>query len=469
MVKFIARNNYSCSIEKLFSWHKADLALERLTPPWDKIKVTKKHSPNNTYIDSGEILLTQHVFPFVALNWKIMHKNYKENVLFEDFAIKSPFKSWSHKHIFNRLESNKTELIDDIEFTPWLSLNHINNYILSRLKRSFDYRASILSHDLTMLDLNNTDYIIVTGGTGNVGTHLIPHLNSIGYKILMLKYSKNSDNTFNPSHETKNTNLTVIPWNPYSTKVLDLPENISKNIKYLINLSGENVLGLWTKQKKKDIQTSRIAATKSLLEIIEKNKIKLNCSIHSSAIGIYGNETKDGITENSPLGHGFLAETTKKWEIEQNSFNKYSERNINLRIGVVFLFNGGFLKPIKLPLKLGFGVYFGKDQNHISWIGIEDLSRIVSFLLKNKKISGPVNAVSPTPTTNKELFNILSQKFNTKFLIKVPSRVPRLLSKELTDEILLANQKVIPTKLIDSEFRYFTKNVSDALDNTFGF
>ena len=82
MVKFIARNNYSCSIEKLFSWHKADLALERLTPPWDKIKVTKKHSPNNTYIDSGEILLTQHVFPFVALNWKIMHKNYKENVLF---------------------------------------------------------------------------------------------------------------------------------------------------------------------------------------------------------------------------------------------------------------------------------------------------------------------------------------------------------------------------------------------------
>ena len=80
-----------------------------------------------------------------------------------------------------------------------------------------------------------------------------------------------------------------------------------------------------------------------------------------------------------------------------------------------------------------------------------------------------MNAVSPTPTTNKELFNILSQKFNTKFLIKVPSRVPRLLSKELTDEILLANQKVIPTKLIDSEFRYFTKNVSDALDNTFGF
>ena len=471
MNSLILDNKFNCSVENLFKWHKNELAIERLTPPWDNIKIVRKETQTDSYINSGKVLLNQQVFPFINLKWEIKHKNYSENNSFDDFAIKSPFRSWYHKHLFDPIDSNTSKLTDDMSFDLWLNNESFAKYIKSRIIKSFKYRYKILAFDLSLQNRINhfNEYILVTGGTGNIGKHLVPHLNSIGYKVILLKYDNKANNEYIGNNVFENSELIILPWNPYNDKTIIFPEEIAKKINHVINLSGETILGLWTKKKMKTIQNSRLVSTRSLCNLIDSNNIKLISSIHSSAIGIYGSSSDSIISEDSLPGTGFLAETTKNWEIEQNKFKRFSERNINLRIGAVLLYNGGFLKPLLIPNILRIGVSFNNHENYLSWIGIEDLTRIVSFALRSSTLNGPVNAVAPNPLTNNEFFKVLNNKFKTKFTVNFPVFLPKLVSKELTKEIIMANQRVFPCKLTDSHFKYFSNNLSDTLDNTFGF
>ena len=127
------------------------------------------------------------------------------------------------------------------------------------------------------------------------------------------------------------------------------------------------------------------------------------------------------------------------------------------------------MSKIRIPFSLGVGAYFGKGLNYLSWIGIEDLVRIIGFSLTNTALDGPVNAVSPTPSTNVDFFSKLAMKLKSKILLKIPPQIPRLISKELTDEILLSDQIIKPSKLITSKYNFFTRDLDKALDNTFGF
>jgi len=186
-------------------------------------------------------------------------------------------------------------------------------------------------------------------------------------------------------------------------------------------------------------------------------------------VGIYGTKPGKEIDEYESKGKGFLADTTKKWEIEQNKFSKYSKRNINLRIGVVLSLNGGILGKIRIPFSLGIGAYFGSGSHYLSWIGIEDLIRIIGFSLINTVLDGPVNAVSPSPSTNIDFFSKLAMKLKSKILLRIPAYIPRFISKELTEEILFSDQIVKPSKLIISKYSFFTGDLDKVLDNTFGF
>tara|TARA_B100001964_G_C14239126_1_gene604055 strand:+ start:134 stop:1477 length:1344 start_codon:yes stop_codon:yes gene_type:complete len=447
------------------------MALERITPPWDNIQVLQKTLSNKSLLDGGKVLLKQNFLPFVSFNWEVIHKNYEENKGFEDYAIKSPLKLWEHKHHFSKLDPRTTRLTDKINFSHWINLKSLNNYTLSKLKKSFDYRYKILSYDLSVSEKAfSQDIVLITGATGNIGTHLVPHLNSLGYKIILLKYDKEASNEYGFDDSPLETHdIVKIKWNPYSKNTIKFPSDIANKIKFAINLSGENILGFWTAAKKKNIVDSRLISTNSILNIIKENRIDLNCCVHSSAIGVYGSNPGKELDEYHTKGAGFLADTTHKWEMEQNKFAEYSKRNINLRIGIVLSLNGGILSAAKIPFKLGIGGYVSPGLNYLSWIGIEDLVRIIGLSLANTSLDGPVNAVAPIPCTNVDFFSKLSEKLKSNITLKIPSYIPRFISKEITDEILISDQFVRPTKLIANKYSFFTPNLNEALDNAFGF
>ena len=461
---------YPCN--QVFDWHKRQLGLERLTPPWDKITVLNREYNNANFLVDGKISLKQEIVPFFNSKWNISHQkdSYKEGKSFEDKSISGPTKKWIHTHSFKRSSYKKTLIEDKISFSHWVNLKKLDDYTVKSMEKSFKYRGDILEYDLANLYKNtNGYYVLITGSTGLVGSALLPLLNSLGYKILSLKYNKNSDNKeFSTSYKKyaiNSSEIVEVDWNPYSRNTLQIPDYISKKIKFVVNLSGDNILGLWTKQKKQMIFDSRKISTRSLLNLLESNCIRARCCVHASAIGYYGSNKQKLLDELNSPGPGFLAETTKEWEKEQNKFQKITERNINLRIGAVLSRRGGLVKQVELPFRAGLAGYIGEGENFINWILLEDLVRIIEKCISTKSYTGPINAVSPVPIKSKDFFQLLSKKYGSRFFIKVPAFIPKLISKDLVDEIILSNQKISCRKLLKNNYNFFAPTIKEALDN----
>ena len=461
MYEFKYSSVINSDINKVFNWHKNSMVLERLTPPWEDISIKSVDVPENSFLlKSGQVSINQRIAPFLKIPWKVKHINYKGNRSFEDKMIYGPFKYWSHKHIFEKLPYNRTMITDLIHYEPFIKVKKIDSYIKDRLRIDFNYRHKITKHDLESPFYNSKqETIMVAGSTGLIGSHLIPILNSFGFKIIRLRYNKRKSK----SSKSKKEGIIDIDWNPYDNKKLIL--NVLKNIKikYLINLAGENILGYPTKKKKNAIINSRVASTQSLLNIIKDNNINIDCALHASAIGIYEENNESAITENSAKGSGFLARTTIEWEKEQNKFNNVVNRNINMRIGAVLSPKGGMLKNLITPYKFKIGSKMDYASNHISTISIEDLCRAIIFIINNKSISGPVNMVSPESTKLKIIFDLLNQKLNPILKISVPKKLLSSLGKEITDEMLFANHNIIPGVLNQNLFKFNNENFKSSI------
>lgn len=463
MNKFSFQSKVNLNINKVFDWHKKTFALERLTPPWDFVKVSNRHFINSSpLINGGSIEIKQRIFPLINLRWKLIHQDYSENKKFTDLMLKGPFKFWRHEHIFNE-RNLETTIQDEIQYETYLSNNFLNSYIKNKLNKSFEFRHKILKRDLNDENLNEDDdkYVLIIGGSGLVGSHLIPLLNSLNYKIIHLKFSSNENEKF-ITHD-----FYRLSWNPYKNHYPKIPNEIIKKIRFAINLSGENILGLATKSKKKLILESRIKSTDSLKNFLISNKIKLECVIHASATGFYGDNSDKVNDENSKKGSGFLSDTTEEWEHHQNKFIDIADRVINLRIGAVISRKGGFLKNILLPynLKLGIGI---NSNNYISYISIEDLCRSISYLMKNINIKGVVNAVSPSPIKLIDIFKEISLIKKPIIKFNIPSNIIRKVSDDVAKELIFSNQYILPSKLIGSNFNFLHKTFMDSLEYEFG-
>tara|TARA_A100000164_G_scaffold66978_1_gene55630 strand:- start:1403 stop:2803 length:1401 start_codon:yes stop_codon:yes gene_type:complete len=451
---------YSSIIENdvntVFDWHKRPMLLQRLTPPWENISIRSTNIPDNSFLlKNGQVSLCQKIAPFLKIPWKVKHKNYKENELFEDEMIYGPFKYWNHKHIFEELPNNRTRLTDLIHYEPFIKIKRIDSYIKNKLTLSFNYRHKITKNDLEHPLYNaKQETIMVAGSTGLIGSHLIPILSSFGFKIIRLRYNEKNKITFKESKE----GVIDISWNPYSNKKLIFDELKNQNIKYLINLAGENILGYPSIRKKKAIIHSRVTSTQSLLNIIRNNKINIDCALHASATGIYKENNGSTITESSPKGDGFLARTTIEWEHEQNKFENIVNRNVNMRIGAVLSLKGGMLKNLIIPYKLRIGTKMDCASNYVSSISIEDLCRAIIFIINNKNISGPVNMVSPESTKLNNIFDLLNEQLNPILTISVPKKILSSFGKEIVDEMLFSNHNIIPDVLNKNLFKFKDEN-----------
>ena len=461
MHSFSFQSQFKTTKAKLFDWHKKTFALERLTPPWESIKVKERIYEGNNFIDGGRIRLQHELIPLIKLNWNLIHKNYSEGNHFTDYMIKGPFKYWEHQHIFED-SGDSCSLIDDIKFDFFTSNKMIAEKIKYKLHKSFHYRHKILKRDIE--DENRNQFheklVLITGGDGMIGSHLIPMLNSMGYGIVQLKFSDNLC-------ETKHHDFYKISWNPYKDHLPILPKEISEKIKFGVNLSGENILGLYTENKKNKIRESRIISTNSLKIFLEKNNISLESMIHASATGYYGNNMNTNLDESTPKGSGFLSDTTEEWEYYQNHFSSLSNRVINLRIGAVLSIKGGFLKNIYRPYMFGLGI--GIDSNnYVSHISIEDLVRAICFIMKNDKLSGVINAVSPNPIKMSDIFNDLNNVLKPLINFKISERLVGKFIGEIGKSLALSNQNIIPKKLLNNNFIFLNNLFIKSLKNEFG-
>ncbi len=295
--------------------------------------------------------------------------------------------------------------------------------------------------------------IIITGGTGFIGTHLTQKLLSKGYSVVVL--------TRNPSKFLSHTpSLTYARWDGNTA---DGWGDLVNESYAIINLAGESIASTrWTSEKKSKILQSRLNAGSAIIDAIKKATQVPEVLIQASAIGYYGSRS-ESLTETSSPGLGFLPDVAIQWEASTKEATNYGVRHVTIRTGLVLGENDGFLKFLIPIFKWYLGGYFGDGTQWISWIHIEDEVNAIIHCLENNDIKGPVNAVSPNPAQAKYFYKTLASVLHRPCVFKIPEFPIKLLLGQMAEELILSSQKVHPDVLISTKFNFTYPNLYEAL------
>jgi uncharacterized protein (TIGR01777 family) len=287
--------------------------------------------------------------------------------------------------------------------------------------------------------------ILITGAFGLVGRELTSSLSAAGHKVLSLR-----------------RNSQTAPFWDIDRKIIELGD--CGPIDAVINLAGENIAaGRWTAARKRRIRQSRVESASLLTEFFAAAKQKPKALISASAIGFYGGRGDEALTEASPAGTGFLAETAQAWEAAIQPAAAAGIRTVQLRLGIVLSPAGGALAKMLPAFTMGLGGVLGSGRQWMSWISLRELPGIISHILGHEVLRGPVNAVSPGPVSNRDFTRTLAAVLCRPALLPAPRLLLRLLLGEMAEELLLASAKAQPRLLLDTGYVFQEPELEPAL------
>jgi len=229
------------------------------------------------------------------------------------------------------------------------------------------------------------------------------------------------------------------------------------------------VAGRWTAAKKKAIRESRVQGTRHLATALAQTQSRPRVLICASAIGFYGNQDDQVLTEDSPSGVGFLPEVTREWEAASRLAADAGIRTVNLRFGLVLSPRGGALAKMLTPFKLGLGGKIGSGRQWWSWIHVDDIVGALHHALHTDSLSGPLNLVAPHPVRNQDFTQLLSSVLKRPAWFSVPAFAARLaFGKMAADEMLLSSERVEPARLHESGYAFRFTELRPALEDLVG-
>jgi uncharacterized protein (TIGR01777 family) len=190
--------------------------------------------------------------------------------------------------------------------------------------------------------------------------------------------------------------------------------------------------------------------------------------ISASAIGFYGDRGEEELDEESPSGNGFLPEVCRAWEAATQPAVEGGIRVVHLRFGVILSQRAGALAKMLKPFRMGLGGSVGSGRQWMSWITLDDVLGCIAHVIGNSRLCGPVNAVAPTPVTNREFTRTLGRILFRPTLAPIPRFMVRLVFGEMGEELLLASTRVVPRVLLNSGYQYRDSDLAGALRRLLG-
>jgi hypothetical protein len=296
--------------------------------------------------------------------------------------------------------------------------------------------------------------ILVTGASGLVGRRLCAELEAAGAKVIRAVRGAVQD----PAHE--------VHWNP-ETYTIDAAR--LEGVDGVVHLAGENIAGgRWTESFKQKIRDSRVNGTRLISETIAKLAAKPKALVCASAIGYYGSRGDETLSESATPGNDFLARVCQEWEQACQPAREAGIRVVNVRIGVVLSSEGGALRQMLTPFKLGVGGKVGSGEQYMSWVAIDDVVGAIVFALANSHLEGPVNLAAPGPVTNLEFTKTLGRVLRRPTIVPAPAFGLRLAFGEMADALLLSSTRVTPQRLQAAGYRFRQPELEGALRHLLG-
>jgi uncharacterized protein len=295
--------------------------------------------------------------------------------------------------------------------------------------------------------------VLISGGTGLIGSRLTELLLEKGYDVSYLSRNKN-----------KEERIRTFEWN---IKNMTIEKEAFEGVDFIVHLAGASVADeRWTKERKKTILESRIKSTELLLNGLKETGSSPKVFISSSGVGYYGADTGDEWKKESDSpGDDFLARVCIDWENIADSFKSLQMRVVKIRTGFVLSQKGGALPKIAQPVKLGAGAPLGNGKQWISWIHVDDLVRMIIFSMENDEVSDAINGVAPNPITNKELTQMIAGALNRPLILpNVPSFALKLMLGEMA-EIVLGGQRASCEKIQSHGFQFKFTDAKEAVQN----
>lgn len=290
--------------------------------------------------------------------------------------------------------------------------------------------------------------VLVSGSGGLIGSALVSALHSAGHQVTALVRR-----TPAPGE---------VAWDP-AAGVLELSG--LDGIDAVVNLNGAGIGDRrWTEARRRVLVASRVDSTDLLARTMAAMTRPPSVFVCASAVGIYGDRGEDLLTEDSPVGEGFLADLCRQWERAAQPARAAGIRTVSMRSGVVLSAAGGALGR-QLPLfRLGLGGPLSSGRQWMSWISMEDHVRATVFALEDERVVGAVNAVAPNPVRNRQQAIALGRALKRPALLPVPAPALRLvLGRQLVDEVLLASQRVVPQRLTAAGFVFRHPDIEGAM------
>jgi uncharacterized protein (TIGR01777 family) len=301
--------------------------------------------------------------------------------------------------------------------------------------------------------------IIITGGTGLIGSTLMQELVKDGHDVVVTSRAPEKAKALPSS-------VRVVKWDAKTAQGWGSEVDGANAI---VNLAGEPIAPMpWIGDRKDKIRASRVNAGHAIVEAVDRARQKPRVVIQSSAVGYYGLCGDETLAEDGNPGTDYLAAVCVDWENSTQPLEALGVRRPIYRTGLVLSQRGGILPLMALPFQFFVGGKLGSGKQWMSWIHIRDEIAALKFLLTDERATGPFNFTTPNPVRNADFARELGRALKRPAVIPTPGFAMKLPLGEMAEELLLNGQRVVPQHLQQLGFKFRFPTLAEALQNLYG-